>query len=90
MAERDPSTLASECVYNFGLLMMSRETNLRSFAKAASWRVLATLTTILLVYFATGKLTLALSVGSLEVVAKLALYYIHERLWQHFVFGLKD
>lgn len=69
---------------------MTRETGARSLAKATSWRVLATLTTILLVYVATGEFKLAFSVGAVEVFAKMALYYGHERMWLHIPFGLKD
>lgn len=69
---------------------MSRETNYRSIAKASTWRVLASITTVIIVYFATGEFTLAFSVGAVEVVAKMALYYVHERLWQRLKFGFKD
>ena len=65
------------------------ETPARSVAKAVSWRVLATLTTAGLVYATTGELSLALTVGALEVVAKFALYYVHERAWQKITFGTK-
>jgi uncharacterized membrane protein len=29
----------------------------------------------------------SLSVGALDVVLKMALYYIHERVWNHVSFG---
>ena len=72
------------------VLDMNRESSSRSLLKATTWRLLATLTTIVLVYTATGEFTLAFSVGAVEVVAKMALYYVHERLWQHLKFGMKD
>ena len=59
----------------------------RSAAKAVSWRVLATLTTISLVLIFTGELDLALAVGGLETIAKLLLYYGHERIWAHMSWG---
>ena len=34
-------------------------------------------------YFITGKITLAVSIGSVEVLTKTVLYYFHERLWAH-------
>jgi uncharacterized membrane protein len=34
-------------------------------------------------YFITGKVTIALSIGSVEVLTKTILYYFHERLWAH-------
>ena len=54
---------------------------IRSAVKGITWRVVATLTTIGLVFVFTGKLTIAVSVGALEVIAKLLFYYLHERIW---------
>ena len=34
-----------------------------------------------LVFIFTDKLALSLEIGALEVIAKLLLYYIHERVW---------
>lgn len=67
-----------------------RELQKRSLVKAMSWRVLATLATILLVYFFTGKLIIAASVGFLEVFVKMAFYYFHERIWDAVEWGRAD
>lgn len=40
-----------------------------------------------LVYFFTGEMVIALSVGSMEVIAKFGLYFVHERLWNKVRFG---
>ncbi|MGA9269493.1 MAG: DUF2061 domain-containing protein, partial [Lutimonas sp.] len=45
------------------------------------WRVLGTLDTIVISWILTGELTLALSIGSIEIFTKLFLYYAHERFW---------
>lgn len=66
------------------------ETQQRTLAKTMTWRVLATLTTALLVFLFTGDFTLALEVGTLEVILKLLLYYIHERGWSYVPWGLKQ
>ena len=63
------------------------ETKARSVVKAFSWRLIATLTTALLVYLMTGEGAIAISVGGMEVIAKFLLYYAHERLWQVVRFG---
>ena len=55
----------------------------KSALKAISWRIIGTLDTMIISYFITGKITLALSIGSVEVVTKTILYYFHERLWAH-------
>jgi len=47
----------------------------------------ATCATILLVYLFTGKLIIAIEVGGLEVVTKLLLYYLHERIWEKVCWG---
>ena len=54
---------------------MSNETPIRSMAKAVSWRILATLTTVLLVFAFTGSIDLAFTVGVFEMLAKLLLYF---------------
>ena len=53
----------------------------KSLLKSVSWRVLGTVDTIVISWILTGKLTLALSIGSVEVFTKLILYYGHERIW---------
>lgn len=63
------------------------ETQKRTLVKTISWRVVATLTTALLVFAFTGNFTIALEVGAFEVVAKLLLYYLHERGWSHIPWG---
>lgn len=60
----------------------SRESRLRSILKAISWRALATAVTILIAYLITGELNQALRIGGIEILAKLLIYYLHERAWQ--------
>ncbi len=64
-----------------------REFHRRSLVKAVSWRVLATLSTMVIVYAFTGEPLLSLGVGGAEVVVKLLLYYGHERLWNWIPWG---
>ncbi len=63
------------------------ETNVRSVAKAISWRILATFITGSLTYLFTGNLLIALGVGSSEAVSKIVLYWAHERLWERVGWG---
>jgi len=69
---------------------MQYETRSRSILKAVSWRTLATITTAAIVFVFTGKVALALTVGFLEVFAKMALYFGHERIWQKLHFGKRE
>lgn len=59
-----------------------RESHVRSLLKGLSWRVVATLTTVVITYQVTGEMELAFQVGSIEIVAKIFIYYLHERAWQ--------
>jgi uncharacterized membrane protein len=55
----------------------------KSALKAISWRIVGTIDTMIISYFITGKVTIAISIGSIEVITKTILYYFHERLWAH-------
>jgi uncharacterized membrane protein len=63
------------------------ETHVRSIAKAVSWRIVATLTTIFLVYVFTGNLVISGGVGLTELLTKIVIYYVHERVWNAIGFG---
>lgn len=52
-----------------------------SILKAISWRIIGTLDTMLISYILTGNLKIAFSIGSIEVMSKMVLYYLHERAW---------
>jgi len=56
---------------------------IKSIMKSVSWRIIGTLDTIIISYFITGRVTLAMSIGGIEVLTKTILYYFHERLWAH-------
>lgn len=62
----------------------------RSVLKAISWRVCASLSTMLIFFAFTGELVLALGAGAVEVVVKLILYYLHERTWAFLSIGRKE
>jgi uncharacterized membrane protein len=63
------------------------ESNTRSIAKALSYRFLGSVSTALIVFGFNGDAKIAAGVGALDVIAKLALYYLHERVWNHIPFG---
>lgn len=65
----------------------SSEKPVRSIVKAISWRILGTLDTMLIAWFITGKITMALSIGSIEVLTKMVLYFFHERIWNLIKWG---
>ncbi len=66
------------------------ESHKRTVAKTISWRIVATITTAMLVYLFTGDFTIAIEVGALEAVLKLLFYYLHERGWSHIAWGITN
>jgi adenylylsulfate kinase len=47
-------------------------------------------TTTVLVLLFTGQFTLAVTIGGIEVVAKLVLYFLHERTWGRIRWGKRE
>jgi len=56
----------------------------RHIAKTISWRIIGTLDTILLSWLITGSWKLGLTIGGVEVITKMVLYFFHERAWYKF------
>ena len=65
-----------------------REKHWRSLAKTISWRITATLTTLVISYLVTGSLALAGIIGGFEFFSKIFLYYMHERIWNNVRMGI--
>lgn len=57
----------------------------KTIFKTISWRIVGTLDTMVIAYIMTGELTVAASIGTIEVFTKMILYYFHERLWNKYV-----
>ena len=53
----------------------------RHLAKTITWRLVATIDTIILSWIITGNPLTGLKIGAAEIVTKMFLYYAHERLW---------
>lgn len=65
-----------------------RETNGRSGVKTATWRTIASFDTFALAWFFTGSVATAVSIGGIEVITKLVLYFLHERAWSKIRWGI--
>ncbi|MGQ9507030.1 MAG: DUF2061 domain-containing protein [Candidatus Bathycorpusculaceae bacterium] len=63
------------------------EKPIRSLVKAISWRIVATITTIILVVVFSKDLVLGTIVGVTELIVKTVIYYVHERVWNLSNFG---
>ena len=53
----------------------------RHIAKSITWRIIGTIDTILLAWLISGDPLTGLQIGFAEVVTKMVLYYLHERVW---------
>ena len=60
---------------------MRANSHARHIVKAITWRALGTLDTILLSWLITGNALTGLKIGFAEVITKMILYYLHERVW---------
>ena len=56
----------------------------RHIAKTISWRIIGTLDTIILSGIITGSWTTGLTIGGIETITKVILYYLHERAWYRY------
>ena len=65
-----------------------RDGRRRSATKTATWRVLASLDTMVLALIFTGNLATAISIGGFEVITKLFFYFFHERAWARISWGI--
>jgi uncharacterized membrane protein len=73
-----------------------KDSPVRSIMKALSWRIIASGTTFLITFVIFRRyseksmaevLETATFITSIDVVAKLAIYYLHERLWTNIRWG---
>jgi uncharacterized membrane protein len=63
----------------------------RHILKTISWRIIGTIDTMILSWIITGSWKWGLAIGGTEVITKMVLYYLHERVWYKWVkFGIND
>jgi len=68
-----------------GKILESRK---RHISKAVTWRFFGTMDTMLLAWLISGNPLIGMKIGIAEVFTKMALYYVHERIWYRTNFGL--
>ena len=64
------------------------DSNKRHIVKTVTWRFIGTLDTMILAWIISGDPMIGLQIGFTEVVTKMVLYYLHERVWYKINFGL--
>jgi len=57
------------------------QTRKRAVAKTITFRIIATVATVVLVYAFTRNLAISGTIGILDMVVKVIIYYFHERAW---------
>jgi uncharacterized membrane protein len=58
---------------------------LRHILKTITWRIVGTIDTIVLSWIIIGDFKLGLKIGGVEVITKMVLYYLHERVWYKYI-----
>ena len=66
------------------------KSNHRHIIKSFTWRLIGTIDTFLLGWLFSGNPITGLKIGLIETISKLILYFLHEKLWYRFDFGLKN
>ena len=61
----------------------------RHVMKTITWRLVGTIDTILIGWVISGNPLIGLKIGSVEIITKMVLYYIHERVWYKTNFGVR-
>lgn len=73
-----------------------KDSPVRSILKAISWRAIASGTTFIVAFVIFNRYTeksegealrIARNITAIDVIAKLAFYYLHERLWTNIRWG---
>ncbi len=65
-----------------GLFKASVDSHARAVAKGVTWRIIGTLDTFLWSWLITHEPIKAGTIASAEVFTKIALFYLHERVWR--------
>ena len=63
------------------------DTSVRSLAKAISWRITGTIDTFLISWLITGQILLASGIALTEIMTKVVLFWLHERVWNKIKWG---
>lgn len=53
----------------------------RHLLKTLTWRIVGTIDTMLLGWIISGDPKVGITIGGFEVITKMVLYFIHERVW---------
>ncbi|TNE77403.1 MAG: adenylyl-sulfate kinase [Bacteroidetes bacterium] len=69
-------------------IFTTRSSRTRHILKTFTWRLVGTADTMFMGWLISGDPTVGLKIGALELITKMILYYLHERMWYRTDFGL--
>ena len=75
---------------NFSKDGKSLESRKRHLGKTVTWRIVGTLDTMIIAWVITGNPLTGFKIGITEIMTKMLLYYLHERIWYRVNFGLDN
>ncbi|MBQ2870771.1 DUF2061 domain-containing protein [bacterium] len=67
-------------------MIIREDSHTLSLIKGILYRFFGTICTILISFVFTKNVTISLSIGIVEIISKVLLYYVYERLW---IFSMK-
>lgn len=54
----------------------------KALIKTVTWRILASISTFVIIYVITKNITFSFGVSIFEISFKMILYYLHEKYWE--------
>jgi uncharacterized membrane protein len=66
------------------------ESRKRHIGKTVTWRIIGTIDTMIIAWVVTGDPLTGAKIGLTEIITKMVLYYLHERVWYKINYGLDN
>ena len=63
------------------------DTTTRTLIKTITWRIIATVASLIIAFLISNDWKVAGSIASIQVIIHTVLYYLHERLWINIRWG---
>ena len=63
------------------------DTTTRTLIKTITWRLIATVASLIIAFLISNDWKVAGSIASIQVIIHTVLYYLHERLWINIRWG---
>jgi len=68
----------------------AKDAHRRSFLKGVTWRATGSIDTTMISWIVTGRPSSAFKIGGIEVITKITLFYLHERVWAQIPWGKEE